>query len=190
MATESESQISLTDPKMMRALSHPIRLRLLGDLRAKGPQTVGLLSDAIDEAPGLVSYHLGMLAKHGLVVEVPELARDRRERWWRAAHDRTHWDAAEQLDNPEQRTALHALQSSVNQRYADLLQEYLDHEQGLPVEWVAAATSGDEILHLTSEHLGALRDDLHALAAKWAAVSEGDAAGAHDVALIYHAFRR
>ncbi|MGG7466088.1 helix-turn-helix domain-containing protein [Plantibacter sp. YIM 135347] len=184
------SQLSLTDPKVMRALSHPIRLRLLGELRVRGPQTVGLLSGAVDEAPGLVSYHLGVLAEHELVVEVPELARDKRERWWRAAHDRTHWDAAEHLDDPERRTALTALRGSVQRRYTELLQEYLELEPTLPAAWVRAATSGDEILHLTSAQLAELGEDLEALARKWASLSDRDADGAADVALIYHSFRR
>ncbi|MET8989354.1 winged helix-turn-helix domain-containing protein, partial [Nonomuraea wenchangensis] len=35
--------------------------------------------------PGQVSYHLRQMQKHGLIEDVPELARDSRERWVRAA---------------------------------------------------------------------------------------------------------
>ena len=63
----------------MRALAHPTRLRLLGELRVRGPQTVGMLSDIVDDAVGSVSYHVSKLAEHGFVVEAPELARNRRE---------------------------------------------------------------------------------------------------------------
>jgi hypothetical protein len=47
--------------------------------------------------PGNVSYHLGVLARHGFVVDVPERARDKRERWWTAAHEVTSWEPAEAL---------------------------------------------------------------------------------------------
>lgn len=66
-----ETTRHLTDPRAMRALAHPTRLRLLGELRVRGPRTVGMLSDAIDEAVGSVSYHLGKLAEHGFVEEAP-----------------------------------------------------------------------------------------------------------------------
>ena len=41
------------------------------------------------------------LAKHGFVVPAPELERDGRERWWRAAHDMTSWRSEDFLDDPE-----------------------------------------------------------------------------------------
>ncbi len=186
----TDSRVELRDPSAMRALAHPTRLRLLGELRLRGPQTVGLLSAVVDEAPGSVSYHLGVLARHGLVVEVPERARDRRERWWRAAHDRTSWDPTEGLADPEVRAALGELRASVLQRYAEQLRDYLAREPSLPEEWVRSATSGDELLHLTSDQLAELAAEIQALVAAWASRSDRDAAGAEPVAVIYHAFRR
>ena len=56
-----------------------------------GPQSVGALAEATGAASGSVSYHLVTLAKHGFVVPAPELERDGRERWWRAAHEMTSW---------------------------------------------------------------------------------------------------
>lgn len=182
--------VHLTDPRAMRALAHPTRLRILGDLRARGPQTVGALSELLDEAPGSVSYHLGTLARHGFVAEAPELARDRRERWWRAAHESTRWEPLELLDDPERRTAMEALQRTVLARYVEELEGYLHRQAALPAEWVAAATISDAVLHLTSDQLAQLRDELHALAQRWQEVSDAGAPGAEDVSLLYQAFRR
>ena len=69
----------------MRALAHPLRLRILGLLRVEGPKSVGMLVEATGAASGSVSYHLATLAKHGFVVPPPELERDGRERWWRSS---------------------------------------------------------------------------------------------------------
>ena len=85
----------------MRALANPLRLKLLGLLRRDGPHSVGELSELADAAPGSVSYHLSTLEKFGFVEQAPELARDGRERWWRAAHAMTHYTPSEMLADPE-----------------------------------------------------------------------------------------
>ena len=59
--------------------------------------------------PALASYHLRQLGRYGFVVEDPELARDGRERWWRAAQARTSWDSAAFLDTPDRIAALSSL---------------------------------------------------------------------------------
>ncbi|MGV9979715.1 helix-turn-helix domain-containing protein [Micromonospora wenchangensis] len=179
----------LTDPRAMRALAHPTRLRLLGELRVRGPRTVGMLSDAVDEAVGSVSYHLGKLAEHGFVEEAPEHARDRRERWWRATHARTSWEPVEMLADPERRAASDLLRRAVLDRYAERLGHYLEVEATLDPQWVRGTASADSWLHLTSDELIELRADLEALAARWQGRSDPDRPGAGSVSLIYHAFR-
>jgi len=174
----------------MRALAHPLRLRLLGELRVRGPQNVGMLCDIVDEAPGSISYHMGKLASFGFVEEAPELARDRRERWWRAAHARTVWEPLEVLDDLERRAASDVLRRAVVQRYLESLEGYLQAETSMELDWVRATASSDTFLHLTSSELGELRAELEALAARWEARSNADRAGTAGVSLIYHAFRR
>lgn len=174
----------------MRALAHPLRLRLLGELRVAGPHTVGMLSDRVDEAPGNVSYHLGTLARHGFVVEVPERARDRRERWWAAAHDVTSWEPVDALAEPELQSASSALRRTILSRYSQTLEAYLEAEPRLDPAWVRGTSSSDSILHLTPSELQELRAELEALAARWDARSDADRESAAPVSLIYHAFKR
>ena len=182
--------LHLTDPTAMRALSHPLRLRLLGELRLRGPQSVTMLADVVDEATGSISHHLGVLARHGFVEQAPELARDRRERWWRAAHDRTVWEPLSALDDPERRAASDALRRTIFRRYLAGLEAYLEAEPMLPREWVKATASSDAILRLTAEELGELRNELESLAARWQERSGADRPGAEPVTLMYQAFRR
>lgn len=174
----------------MRALAHPLRLRLLGELRVAGPHTVGMLSDRFDDAPGNVSYHLGVLARHGLVVEVPERARDRRERWWAAAHDVTSWEPVDLLSEPELRSASIELRRAILDRYAEALTAYLDAEPGLDREWVKGTASSDSHLHLSPGELQELRAELEALSSRWNARSDAGRPDTKPVTLIYHAFRR
>jgi DNA-binding transcriptional ArsR family regulator len=182
--------VRLSDPRSMRALAHPLRLRLLSELRLRGPQSVGMLADLVDEAPGSVSYHVGKLAEFGFVEPAPELARDRRENWWRSAHRGTTWEPLEMLDDPELRAAGSVLRRVILQRYLTVLEEYLEAEATMDREWVGAANSSDSILHLTSGELAELSAELDAVSERWQARSDPDRDGARTVSLIYHAFRR
>ncbi|WP_233508109.1 ArsR/SmtB family transcription factor [Spongiactinospora gelatinilytica] len=65
----------------IKALANPIRQRILDHLR-EGPATSTTLAKALGITTGGTSYNLWVLAEHGLVEEVPELARGR-GRWWR-----------------------------------------------------------------------------------------------------------
>jgi len=186
---DPSSRIRLRDPGAMRALAHPTRLRLLGELRTRGPQNVGMLSEIVDEAPGSVSYHLTTLAKHGFVQEAPELAPNGRERWWRAAHARTVWDRAETLDDPERQVAADMMQRTILARWVQKLEHYLDVEPTLGRDWIAAAAGSDAIMHLTADELAELRSELDAVAARWTARSDPDRPGAAQVTMLYFGFR-
>ncbi len=144
----------------MRALAHPTRLRLLGELRARGPQNVGMLSEIVDEAPGSVSYHLSTLAKHGFVEEAPELAPNGRERWWRAAHARTVWDPLELLERSGATCRRGPAQRTILRRWVEKLETYLQVEPTLDPPWIAAAAGSDAIMQLTAGRAGELRDEL------------------------------
>ena len=52
------------DPKLAKALSHPLRQRILERLSADGEASPSQLSHALDEPLGNVAYHVRIL--HGL----------------------------------------------------------------------------------------------------------------------------
>src|ERR1041384_3086829 len=60
----------ITDPKALRALSHPFRWKLLQVLTEQGPHTATQCSEKLGESVASCSYHLNMLAKYGFVEEV------------------------------------------------------------------------------------------------------------------------
>ena len=61
----------ITDPEALEALAHPVRLDVLGFLMSQGPATASECARAVDDTPSNCSYHLRVLAKHGLVEPAP-----------------------------------------------------------------------------------------------------------------------
>ena len=77
----------LSDPRMLRGIAHPMRNRILEEMSAGGPMRAADVAERLSIPANQASFHLRQLAKYGLVEEAPELARDGRDRVWRAAHE-------------------------------------------------------------------------------------------------------
>src|SRR3954447_10272812 len=75
------------DPRVLRAIAHPVRVRILHELHATGPSRAADLATDLDIPANQASFHLRQLAKYGLVVEAPEEARDRRDRVWKVVSE-------------------------------------------------------------------------------------------------------
>lgn len=80
-AEQRHNEDRVLDTGALRALAHPLRVRIYDILSQYGPQTASSLAERLGESSGSTSYHLRALAKHDLIRE----AEDRgtaRERWW------------------------------------------------------------------------------------------------------------
>ena len=77
-----ERRPNLTDPATLEALAHPVRLDVLGYLTDMGPATASQCARAVNDTPSNCSYHLRVLAAHGLVE--PDDSGDGRSRPWRS----------------------------------------------------------------------------------------------------------
>ncbi|MCW2767048.1 MAG: ArsR family transcriptional regulator [Nocardioides sp.] len=84
MVTEKPS---LHDPRVLRALAHPVRNRILTELSATGPLRAADIARDLGIPANQASFHLRQLAKYGLVEEDPDAARDRRDRVWKLVAD-------------------------------------------------------------------------------------------------------
>jgi DNA-binding transcriptional ArsR family regulator len=81
-------QTSVRDPRMLRAVAHPVRNRILTELSAHGSMRAADIARELDVPANQASFHLRQLAKYGLVEEDPDAARDRRDRVWKVSSDR------------------------------------------------------------------------------------------------------
>lgn len=137
-------------PQQLRALTHPVRLRMLGILRTEGSTTATALAARLGLNTGATSYHLRQLAQHGFIVDDASRGNGR-ERWWRAAHasTRTDWEPAD-IDPEEQETRDAYLQT-VAVVYNQMLQQAVEVRSSLSPEWRNAWTISDWRCRLTPE---------------------------------------
>jgi len=142
----------LTDPRALRAYAHPVRMKLMGLLRTRGPLTATRAADLLGESSGTTSFHLRQLAKYGLVEEAGDGTG--RQKPWRATTTSTAWDAI--AETPEASAAAGLLNTVVAERYFEQLMRWLDASPGEPTEWQEAAWFGDRIMWVTAEELAEL----------------------------------
>lgn len=144
----------------MRALVHPVRIRLLAILRREGALTASEAGRRLGESSGSTSYHLRQLERFGLVEE--EGGGRGRAKPWRATALYTSWPPVPETD--ELAEASLVLDRFVVARYAERLGEWIERRRAEPREWVEAASFGDSLLYLDVEELAALRDAMRDLA--------------------------
>lgn len=163
MAPEDEHALPtevVVDRSNLRGLTHPLRVRLLGRLRAEGPATASRLASQFDTTSGDISYHLRQLARYGFIEEDPERG-TRRERWWRAAHDRTQFD--ELAMDPEDREIARWFNNEVTSQAIARLGRAATNWREWPEEWQPTFGVSDVLLDLTPEESVRLKDQLLAL---------------------------
>ena len=148
-------------PTQLKALTHPVRLRMLGLLRSEGPATATTLAARLGLNTGATSYHLRQLAQHGFVEEDAERG-NARDRWWRAPHQSTRTDTAPVGDERIQET-MDAYLQAVGTVHTESLQRALEDRALVPFEWRDASTFSDWELRLTPGRAKALVEALIAI---------------------------
>jgi DNA-binding transcriptional ArsR family regulator len=144
--------------EQLRALSHPLRLRMLEVLR-EGPATASALGRRLGESSGATSYHLRALAKAGVVEE--DERGSKRERWWRRVDSFTLISRAmpAELDEAEA-ASLEAALARIDAFFLDrddaALRRWSDQRDSLAPEWQDASMLGNWPILATPEEVKAL----------------------------------
>ena len=144
-----EGVVQLTDPRALRAVAHPTRLRLIALLRRFGPLTATQAGARIGESPSSCSFHLRSLAKYGLVEEAG--GGRGRERPWQATANGHEWAAhgpSEEVDE-----AGDLLTRVVVQRWFEEAGQWVDRRHQESHEWVEAGIAEDRMLSVTAGEL-------------------------------------
>jgi predicted ArsR family transcriptional regulator len=96
----------VNDPRMLRAIAHPMRARILGEISAAGHLRAADVAEVLGIPANQASFHLRQLAKYGLVESAPELARDGRDRVWRPVHKGLNLNTQEMEEDTGGRAAV------------------------------------------------------------------------------------
>lgn len=166
-AQDRDLPTRVADPKAVAAITHPLRMRLLGELSRVGTARAVDLSAAVGEPANSVSFHLRQLARYGLIEENPERAENGRERWWRQTSDRgfqIDLDAMRQLDGGE--AAVDTLRRVAEGHVVALHRATHGHP-----DRATDQISDDFAVRLSATELEQMRQEVTELFDRWARIS-------------------
>lgn len=148
------------DGGALKALAHPLRVRIYDLLSERGPQTASTLAALIGETSGATSYHLRALAAQDLIRELPGRG-TARERWWERPKGRVNLPGPDEKMSPANRAAAQIVTSEFFRLRHQTLMEYLNRpiaEQ--PEEWRDAGLVMTTMLDLTPEQMAEVTAEL------------------------------
>lgn len=152
------------DPRILRAIAHPTRNRILSELSAAGSLRAADIARLIDVPANQASFHLRQLAKYGLVEEAPDQARDRRDRVWRLADsDGISFRTGELLEQPGGKAAYAVFQRNAVAWGHHLVDRALAVSSGQGPEKAVSEWA----LRLTQEEFAELLTEVAELAERW-----------------------
>ncbi|MFY1575618.1 helix-turn-helix domain-containing protein [Verrucosispora sp. WMMD703] len=175
------------DHRQVRVLAHPLRARLLGALRVKGPATATTLAGLLDSNTGATSYHLRQLAEVGLVVEEPDRGTGR-QRWWRAAHDVTNWENTDFDNDPDARAAMEWIQAEQVRLFVEHTERWFAVRDEWSPEWRDAFGMSDAFLTIPAAQLTELQQELWRILERYRAGADPDEPGAEQVQIFLASF--
>lgn len=148
------------DSGALKALAHPLRVRIFDLLSERGPQTASTLAALVGETSGSMSYHLRALAAHDLIQEV-EGRGTARERWWERPKGRIDLPGPDESMTPSNRAAAQIVTSEFFRLRHETLMAYLNRsESEIPEEWRDAGIIMTTYLDLTVEQMAELKAEL------------------------------
>ncbi len=149
----------ISDPKRLKALSHPLRWKLIDVLTINDSATATQCAEAVGESVASCSYHLNMLAKYGFVQQAE--GGQGREKPWRLI-DRQQSYTHDGLDE-EGALAAEAATEALLEHEFQRMRGYLRTHDREPEEWRQIGGFTGMLQHLTADEATTLRKDIEAL---------------------------
>jgi hypothetical protein len=158
-ADDEREPMTITDPTVMRAVAHPVRMALIELFGVHATLTATQASEALGESPANCAFHLRTLAKYGFVEEAG--GGRGRERPWKASEKslRIRLRTSE-LDSEQALVAAGALERVWHDRwFARIRDVFLNRRWSS--EWEDAAGSTQTLAFLTPAELRTVRDEIN-----------------------------
>ena len=162
------------DRAALAMLAHPLRSRLLDELRISGPATATTLAAVLHTNSGATSYHLRKLAEVALVVDSGQGA-GRRRLWSASTQSRPRDEGPSgDTDDPDARAALAWLARDYLNLFNDRAEQWLDTQGRWPVDWREQVGLSDHLVQVTAGQLAALRNELADVLERYRRVGAGN----------------
>lgn len=163
-STPGSRSSEVDDPRILRAIAHPLRQRLLGELSAAGHLRAADVAELLGIPANQASFHLRQLAKYGLVEPAPEFARDGRDRVWKPVHEH---GLSLQVGAMEKGPGGKAAVAVWRRHAADQAKAAIDRAYGHRKSRDIKVMISDDWLRLTKAEATELADELIALQERW-----------------------
>lgn len=158
------------DARVLRAIAHPTRNRILGELTAAGPLRAADVARILDLPANQASFHLRQLAKYGLVEPAPDQARDGRDRVWRLVSEEGYSVSPVELEKePGGKAAVRVWRSSAAAWAHEVVEAAFDFRR----EKDTQVTVSEHTLKLTKGEAAALSAELDDLVQAWTRRTRG-----------------
>jgi len=148
---ERHREDRVLDTGALRALAHPLRVRIYDILSQYGPQTASSLAERLGESSGSTSYHLRALAKHDLIHELDDRGTGR-ERWWERPVGGVSFANAEAMKTPAGRAATQIVMNEFFRNRQEQLMRFMeDGISDLDEKWQTGTLISTASTRLTPE---------------------------------------
>lgn len=177
------------DLESLKALAHPLRVRIFDVLSTYGSFTASGLAERLGESSGATSYHLRQLEKHGFVREV-EGKGVGRERWWERTPGGIALGTDETARTSAGRQATQLVMREWSSNRERTLAEFLDRGlDELPKRWTDASMVSLTNVFVTAEELQEFTEKYMELAMAFADKHRNQRTpGSRPVQLQFHGF--
>lgn len=163
---------SVPSSSALRVLAHPLRSRLLAELRVHGSATASDLARALDTHSGATSYHLRRLAEVGLVQDTGTGV-GRRRVWQAAPETDLRPDLADAPDDEDDASAARWLALDYLAHFHDRARGWVEQRDQWPAAWQVAGLE-DHLVLVNAEQLTALRAELVEVLDRYRRVGQGN----------------
>jgi DNA-binding MarR family transcriptional regulator len=139
------------DPTALRALAHPLRLKLHALVGREGAITAAEAARQLSVSQALASHHLHQLAKYGFVERAD--AGDNRERPWRVTATSQQWDPGNSTEAWEQ---VDLIERFLLERSAAQLADWQQRRADEDSRWTENTGVSQNLVYLTIEEMAEL----------------------------------
>ena len=166
------SELFHVDAAALRALAHPLRSRLLSQLRLHGPATATELAERLSTNTGATSYHLRRLGEVGLVTDTGTGAGKRRV--WEATTRGHEYRPSDFAGDEDAEASLAWLTRHYQSTLAERVERWTEQAPHWPIHWRDSLGSGDDGVTVNAEQAKQMWAEIQAVVTRYRDAGAGD----------------